>query len=53
MYKNKTIGIVILNYNDAFTTIKLCNLIRNYEVIDRIVVVDNFSKDNSIAEIRR
>ena len=53
MYKNKTIGIVILNYNDAFTTIKLCNLIRNYEVIDRIVVVDNFSKDNSFEILQK
>lgn len=41
------VGIVILNYNDAETTIHLLEEIRNYEILDQIVIVDNESTDNS------
>lgn len=47
MYKGKKIGVVILNYNDAKTTANLCNHIYTYEVIDKIVIVDNHSIDDS------
>lgn len=47
MYKGKKIGVVILNYNDAETTINLCNHIYSYKTIDKIVVVDNNSSDDS------
>lgn len=42
---------VILNYNDADTTIKLVNYIKNYKVFDHILIVDNCSTDNSLDEL--
>ncbi len=44
-------GIVILNFNDFGTTKKLLDMIRNYKVFDKIVVVDNHSQDNSYKEL--
>lgn len=41
------ITCVILNYNDADTVIKLIENIKDYDVIDHILVVDNHSTDNS------
>ncbi|BCR36093.1 glycosyltransferase family 2 protein [Mariniplasma anaerobium] len=41
------IGCVILNYNDYPTTLTLLNMIKRYESINYIVVVDNNSTDNS------
>lgn len=38
---------IILNYNDVETTLKLINLIQNYNSINHMVVVDNNSPDNS------
>lgn len=52
MYKEKKIGIVVLNYNDAETTKKLILNIRDFKVIDQIVVVDNLSTDNSYEELK-
>lgn len=49
MYKNKKIGVVILNYNDASTTKNLVISIKNYEILDNIIVVDNLSTDNSFS----
>jgi len=39
--------LVILNYNDAATALKLVNQVKNYNCPDYIVVVDNMSKDDS------
>lgn len=39
--------MIILNYNDADTTRKLIDEIRNYATIEKIIVVDNCSLDNS------
>ena len=44
---NCIISCIILNYNDAPTTIKLLEEIRNYNLLDYIVVVDNHSTDGS------
>ena len=52
MYKNKKIGIVILNYKDFHTVIKLINLIKNYNALDKIVVVDNLSPDDSFDKLK-
>lgn len=52
MYNNFSIGVVILNYNDAETAIELLNYIKNYKTIDRIVVVDNLSSDNSYCKLK-
>ena len=44
----KKLAVVILNYNDATTTIKLLSKIERYNLINRIVIVDNCSMDNSL-----
>lgn len=51
MYKNLKIGIVILNYKDSDNTKKLCRLISEYNLIDKIVVVDNLSPDDSFERL--
>lgn len=43
---------VILNYNDADTVEKLVGLIRDYPVLDHIVVVDNASTDDSTQRLK-
>ena len=45
--------LIILNYNDAVTTEKLINKIKSYESIDKIIIVDNCSDDNSYSVLRR
>lgn len=47
------IGMVILNYNDSETTIELLENIKDYSVLDNIVVVDNYSTDNSYETLKR
>lgn len=44
---SKKIGFVIVNYNDSERTIKLINNIKEYKSINKIVIVDNNSSDNS------
>lgn len=48
MERNRKISCIILNYNDARTTEKLVRQIREYEILDSIVIVDNCSTDNSL-----
>ena len=48
---NKIVTCVILNYNDAPTTINLVQSIKNYSLLNFIVVVDNCSTDDSIESI--
>lgn len=40
-------GLIVVNYNDYKNTIKFIDSIKNYNVIDHIVIVDNCSTDNS------
>lgn len=42
----------ILNYNDSETTIDLIKKIRDYSVFDYIIVIDNFSTDDSMRKLR-
>ncbi len=42
-------GIVILNYNDSESVIKLTDNIVDYSALGHIVIVDNMSTDNSLA----
>lgn len=51
MKKNECVVCVILNYNDAATTISLVEKIENYKSIDHIVVVDNCSTDDSLVQL--
>ena len=46
------IGCVVLNYNDAKTTIDLLKKIDNYEVFFKICVVDNNSSDDSFSQLK-
>lgn len=43
--------LVILNYNDYATTLKLVNQVREYKIPDYIVVVDNKSTDDSYEKL--
>ena len=45
--------LIVLNYNDAITTKKLINNAENIKKIDKIVVVDNNSSDNSLEELEK
>ena len=44
-------GIVILNYNDYDMTSNLLNIIHRFDSLDKIVVVDNHSTDDSYKKI--
>ena len=46
-------GIVILNYNDYDTTLKMLNQIKNYKILDLIVIVDNGSRDDSYKRLKK
>ncbi len=45
------LNCVILNYNDADTVRKLVSLIRDYKVLEQIVIVDNASTDDSVRKL--
>ena len=45
--KNQIVSCLILNYNDAPTTINLVKQIKGFSLLDFIVVIDNCSTDNS------
>ncbi len=44
---------IILNYNDADTTIALLDRIRDYKVLDAVILVDNASTDDSAARLQK
>ena len=46
------VGMVILNYNDYETTRNYLNEIKNYKNLNKIVVVDNNSTDNSYDKLK-
>ena len=45
-------GFLIVNYNDFQTTSTLLENIKSYSILDKIVVVDNKSKDDSFERLR-
>ena len=47
------VGIVILNYNDYEETSNYVDQIKDFKVLDEIVVVDNSSTDNSFNKLRK
>ena len=49
---NKIVACVILNYNDASTTINLVQSIKDYALLNYIVVVDNCSTDDSLERLQ-
>ena len=48
----KKIGMVIINYNDFELTSRLLKNIKNYKCLEKIVVVDNNSSDNSFEKLK-
>ena len=46
------VGIVILNYNDYDTTKKYVEKIKNFKVLNEIVIVDNNSTDGSYEKLK-
>ena len=46
------VGMVILNYNDYETTNKYIKKIKDYKVLDYIVIVDNNSSDDSYNKLK-
>lgn len=48
----KQVACIILNYNDSETTINLIHHIQNYTILNKIIVVDNMSTDNSLEALR-
>ena len=49
----KKIGMIIINYNDYNTTKRLLDNVSKYKCLDRIVVVDNNSSDDSYKRLKR
>ena len=49
----KKIGMVIINYNDYETTNRLLDNISSYKCLEKIVVVDNNSTDNSYTKLKK
>ena len=47
------VGMIILNYNDYETTDKYLSSIKNYKVLDKIIVVDNNSTDSSYEKLQK
>lgn len=45
------IDVVVLNYNDYQTTAQFVERIKEYEIINKIVVVDNCSTDESVEQL--
>ena len=43
--------MVIVNYNDFETTKRLLNNVKDYKCIEKIIVVDNHSKDKSLIKL--
>ena len=46
-------GLVVVNYNDYENTIKFIDSIKNYNIIYKIVIVDNCSTDNSYNNLKK
>ena len=45
-------GIVIVNYNDYESTFKLVENIKKYKIIEKIVIVDNNSREEEKEKLR-
>ncbi len=47
----KKLGMVVLNYNDCENTKRICKEYEKMKIIDRIIIVDNNSPDNSFQSL--
>ena len=48
----RKLAMVIINYNDYLTTMKLINNIKDYKCLDKIIIVDNCSIDDSYDKLK-
>ena len=46
-------GIVILNYNDSENTCLMLDNIKNFKILDYIIIVDNKSTDDSVKKLKK
>ena len=46
------IGMVMVNYNDASNVEKMLHMLEKYPMIDKIVIVDNASTDDSLEKMK-
>ena len=46
-------GLVLVNYNDYETINKFIDNVKNFGIIDTIVIVDNASTDDSCQKIKK
>jgi len=46
-------AMIIVNYNDWKTTMRLIENVKNYKIIDKIIVVDNKSTDDSFDKLNK
>jgi|GEM_PF-146195 len=46
------VATIILNYNDEINTNRLVNIIKDYQFINKIIIVDNCSPDGSYDRLR-
>lgn len=47
------IAVIILNYNDSNNTYEITNKLSKYDIVDKIIVVDNISTDNSFLFLKK
>ncbi len=47
------VSCIIVNFNDSIRTLSLLNLIKDYESLDYLIVVDNCSTDNSFDNLSK
>lgn len=45
-------AIIVLNYNDYNNTSKFVNLVKDYDILLKIIVVDNLSTDNNYDKLK-
>lgn len=46
-------GMLIINYNDFNSTIELIENVKEYRILDKIVIIDNHSTDGSLSDLRK
>ncbi|CEQ31480.1 putative glycosyltransferase [[Clostridium] sordellii] len=46
------ISLIVLNYNDYETTCKYLDFVKNYSVINNVIIVDNCSTNNSYEKLK-
>ncbi len=53
MKKGNNLAVILLNYKDADTVINYAKVIEKYSYIDKIIVVDNQSPDDSFKRLKK